>query len=133
MSGFSGSPNRINLIQNSLNNNGANGVGQGVRLDLLGDSELVLNANATTFNNNAQNGLRISLDPGAQFGYTLGNERSTLDNVQINNNGSNGIFLTSTITPTDPNSNNGFLPLDAASLTLMQVSANTGNTSINNN
>ena len=130
---FSGSPNRINLIQDALNNNGANGVGQGVRLDLLGDSELVLNANATTFNNNAQNGLRISLDPGAQFGYTLGNERSTLDNVQINNNGSNGIFLTSTITPTDPNSNNAFLPLDAPSLTFMQVSANTGNTSINNN
>lgn len=130
---FSNTPNRINLLRDVVNNNGLNGVGQGVRLDLHGDSTLVLNATATTFNSNAQNGLRISLDPGSQFGYTLGNERSTLDNVQINNNGSNGLFLTSLITPTDPNSNNSHLPFDAPSTTFMQISANTGSTEINNN
>ncbi|HEY0982193.1 beta strand repeat-containing protein, partial [Schlesneria sp.] len=126
-------PNRINLIQSSLNNNGINGVGQGARVDLLGDSQLVLNATATTFNNNAQNGLRVSLSPGAEFGYTMGNERSTFDNVQINNNGSNGIFMTSTITPTDQTTNNPVLPYDAPSVTFMQVSANTGSTEINGN
>ena len=130
---FTGTPNRINLIGDSLNNNGLNGVGQGARVDLCSDSLLVLNANATTFNSNAQNGLRISLAPGSSFGYELGNERSTLDNVQINDNGSNGIFLTSTITPTDQLNNNPFLTFDAPSVTFMQVSANTGNTEINHN
>ena len=130
---FTGTPNRINLIGDSLNNNGLAGVGQGARVDLCGDSLLVLNANDTTFNSNAQNGLRISLAPGSSFGYELGNERSTLDNVQINDNGSNGIFLTSTITPTDVAANNPFLTFDAPSVTFMQVSANTGSTEINHN
>jgi hypothetical protein len=130
---FTGTPNRINLIGDSLNNNGLNGVGQGARIDLCGDSLLVLNANNTTFNSNAQNGLRISLAPKASFGYELGNERSTLDNVQINDNGSNGIFVTSTITPTDVANNNPFLTYDAPSITFMQVSANTGSTEINHN
>ena len=130
---FSGTPNRINLIRDSLDNNGLNGVGQGARVDLCGDSLLVLNANATTFNHNSQNGLRISIAPGASFGYELGNERSTLDNVQINNNGSNGIFVTSSITPLDTTTNNPFPPYDAPSITFMQVSANTGNTQINHN
>ena len=131
---FTGTPNIINLVGDSLNNNGLNGVGQGARLDLLGDSLLVLNANDTTFNANAQNGLRISLSPGASFGYELGNQRSVLDNVQINNNGSNGIFLTSTITP-PTNQNAIYLnrPYDAPSITYMQISSNTGNTQINNN
>ena len=130
---FSNTPNRINLLRDTLNNNGLNGVGQGARIDLLGDSELVLNATATTFDNNAQNGIRINIAPGAQFGYLLGNERSTFDNVEINGNGSNGLFLTSQISDVDPNSNNAFLPFDAPSLTFMQISANTGNTTINDN
>ena len=130
---FTGTPNRINLIGDSLNNNGLAGVGQGARIDLCGDSLLVLNANDTTFNSNAQNGLRINLAPGSSFGYELGNERSTLDNVQINDNGSNGIFLTSSITPVDSTNNNPILTFDAPSTTFMQVSANTGSTEINHN
>ena len=128
---FSGTPNRINLLRDTLNNNGTNGVGQGARLDLLGDSLLVLNANATTFDSNAQNGIRVALSPGASFGYELGNERSTLDNVDISNNGANGFFITSQITKSAPG--NGFLPYDAPSITFMQISSNTGNTFINNN
>ncbi|WP_397569832.1 beta strand repeat-containing protein [Schlesneria sp. T3-172] len=124
-------PNRINLIQSSLNNNGINGVGQGARVDLLGDSQLVLNATATTFNNNAQNGLRVDITPGAEFGYSLGGERSTFDNVSFNNNGSNGIFVTSEITRTQPG--NPWMPYDAPSRTYMQVSANTGSSTISNN
>lgn len=131
----SGSPNKIILLNDTLTFNGdfATGVGQGARLDLFGDSELVLDANNTTFSNNAQNGIRIKLDPGAEFGYELGNERSVLDNVTVNNNGSNGIFLTSDISPVDPNSNNNHLPFDAPSVTFMQISSNTGNTTISNN
>ena len=124
-------PNRINLIQSSLDNNGINAVGQGARVDLFGDSQLVLNATATTFNNNAQNGLRVVLTPAAEFGYTLGNERSTFDNVSFNNNGANGIFITSEITRSQPG--NPFLPFDAPSLTFMQVSANTGTSTISGN
>lgn len=128
-------PNRIILQNDTLNFNGsfATGVGQGIRLDLFGDSELVLDANATTFNNNAQNGIRIKLAPGAEFGYELGNERSVLDNIQVNNNGSNGIFLTSDISPADQASNNAHLPFDAPSVTFMRISANTGDTTINHN
>ena len=132
---MTGTPSRIILLDDTLNSNGnfGTGVGQGVRLDLFGDSELVLDANATSFSNNAQNGLRIRLDPGAEFGYEVGNERSILDNVQINNNGSNGIFLTSDISPTQGASLNNNLPFDAPSVTFMQISANTGNTTINHN
>ena len=50
---LTGTPNRIVLLDDVLNSNGnfTTGVGQGMRLDLFGDSELVVDANATTFDN----------------------------------------------------------------------------------
>ena len=127
---FTGTPNRISLTNDVLDNNGANGVGQGARLDLFGDSVLVLNAKATSFDSNAQNGIRVKLTPGASFGYA-GVERSILDNVDISSNGANGFFITSDITRAQ--SGNGFLPFDAPSNTYMQISSDSGNTVINRN
>ena len=113
-----------------LNNNGANGVGQGARFDLFGKSLVILDATATTFDSNAQNGIRVKLTPGASFG-SYGVERSKLDNVDISNNGANGFFITSDITPAQ--NGNGFLPFDPASNTYMQISSINGMSQINNN
>jgi len=138
---LSGTPNRIILINDSLTfngnfTNGINGAGQGARIDLLGDSELVLDASASNFSNNAQNGLRVLIGPGAEFGYEAGNERSVLDNNAFNNNALNGIMVTSIVTPQTSSPTgviNPFFPADAPSVTFMQISSNTGNTTINNN
>lgn len=130
----SGTPNQITLTNVDMNFNGnfTTGIGQGARIDLLGDSELVLNANGgSSFNNNAENGMRISITPGAEFGYRAGNQRSIFDNVSFNNNGANGIQMVSEITQSQPG--NGILPYDVSSITYMQISALTGNTTISNN
>ena len=122
---LSGTPNRINLVNDLVNANGTGAVGNGARVDLFGDAELVLNATTTTFNNNKENGVRVAMTPGAEFGYTLGAERSTFDGVTITGNSGNGIFITSEIsaTPaTDPNS-----------LTFMEINSNLGNTLIAKN
>lgn len=103
---FFHTPNRININNSILDNNGtvlSNGVhsGDGAHLNLYGQSVVVVNAIDSSFSSNSANGLSVYLTPAAQFGYVCADsavdERSNFDNVTINGNGTNGIFINSTI------------------------------------
>ena len=127
---FTNTPNLINMTNVSMDQNGTNGVGDGARVELFGDSQLVLNLTTATLNQNAGNGFVLTLTPGAQFGYQLGNQRSTFDNVQITNNGGNGIFMYSNMALNDVNT---VTPNQADSLTFMEINSNSGDTNISGN
>lgn len=124
----SGTSNLINLVNDELNGNlgtATNTEGDGAEVHVYGQSSLILNATSTTFDKNVGNGLRVDETPGAEFGDTATNTASNFSNVDISNNGANGIFISSQISGA---------PLgDAASRTLFDLNSVKGNTVVSNN
>ena len=118
---LSGQPNLINLTNDQLNLNGINGA----LVNAYGQSDILMNALSTTFNNNQANGLRVDETPGAAFGSPSTNQMSTFDNVSFANNGANGLFFSSQISGS---------PLgDAQSRTFFMLNSVHGNSTISNN
>ena len=122
-----GQSNLINLVRDTLNNNGnsTTSTGDGFLANVYGQSSLVVNATSTTFNSNAGNGLHADMTPGAQFGDFANGIRSTFDNVDMSSNGANGIFFSSQVT--------GSPVQDAQSRTYFALNSISGVSRISNN
>ena len=118
---LSGTANLINLTNSTLNGN----TGDGAKLNIYGQSTLVLNATSVAFDNNVGNGVHADLTPGAQFGNYAGGQRAVFSNVDMSGNGTNGLFISSQVS----NSPIG----DAASRTYFELNSVSGNSRISNN
>ena len=119
---LSGLANRLELINVAVDSNG----GSGFSAEMYNHAAMVLNATTTSFTNHLDgDGVRVELNPGSQFGYALGAERSIFDGVTITGNGLNGISIRSNISAT---------PLtEPASRTFFEINSNTSDTLIANN
>ncbi len=115
-------PNQLSLNNVTVNANGATGApngGNGLEVATFATSVLVLNAELTTFNNNATDGVRIFSGNGSSFGQAT--NRSTFNGVTITGNVRDGIKLFAQgLSDTLPSS-------------FIEVNSNSGNTMISNN